>query len=163
MNEQLFSEIYEKYKKYVAVIIRCHVDDRHLQEDLFQEVWISVIGSWKNFKKSSKVSTWLYSVTKFTAMQYIRKHRYIGKEKCLGDSSWCLGSSPGFEDSLIDWSVLKDSIKALDGEEQRLIFLKYGMGYSLIELAKELGLTETTVKGRLAMAKKKLRSKLFKK
>ena len=163
MNELEFTKIYEEYKKYVSVIIRCHIDDKHLQDDLFQEVWISVIRSWHNFKKNSKISTWLYSVTKFTALQYKRKHRYIGKEKCLGDSSWCAGVSPGFEDSLIDWSVLKESINALDDEEQKLIFLKYGMGYRLSELGKELGLTETTVKGRLAMAKKKLRSRLFKK
>lgn len=161
MELREFTSIYEEYRKYVAVVIRCYCNDSNIQEDLFQEVWINIGRSWSRFNHQSKISTWIYSLTKFTVLQYKRGHRYIGREKCLGDAQWCSGVQLGFESGLIDWTVLKEAFLQLEPEGQQMIIMKYALGMSLAEIAGEFDLSESTAKGRLSLAKKKLRGLLM--
>ena len=65
-----------------AVISRCGIKDRATIEDLAQD---AIIKAWQNadaFQGKSKVSSWLCSIAKNTAIDHLRKH---GRMVMMGD------------------------------------------------------------------------------
>ncbi len=151
MSRENSTELYEQYKKVVFSVTNLYLDNPSDREDVFQETWMAVFKNLKKFNERSKLSTWIYSVARHTALNFRRKNKprpelqeYIQKKRAL-------------DDTVINKLDLQQAIEKLNSDDQKLVVMHYSEDYSYKELAEKLDMAESTVKSRLFEARKKLR------
>jgi RNA polymerase sigma-70 factor, ECF subfamily len=70
-----FDQLYRQYAKQLFRYLVFLSRDRHLAEELLQETFYQAINSIFRFKGDSKVSTWLYQISKNVYLKHIYKTR----------------------------------------------------------------------------------------
>jgi len=72
-ERSLFNEIFERYHRRVAAWCYRITRDRELALDLAQEVFIKAFRRFHTFRSDSKLSTWLYSITRNHCVDAVNK------------------------------------------------------------------------------------------
>ena len=166
--EAALSMLYDRYKRTVFGVGIKLLGDRSLAEELVQEVFLKVWRLSESFDSSrASFSTWLYRVTRTTALDLHRKRarrvRSVPDEDqqhiaTARDTS----ASPheSVEDSWLSWQVSR-SLEELDGAYREVIDLAYFQGLSQREISQQTGMPLGTVKTRTTRALKRLRERLM--
>jgi len=68
--------IYQRHYLDVYKFLICFVGNRNEAEDLTQEVFIRVLKHSSNFNHQSKLSTWILSIAKHTAIDHLRRKKF---------------------------------------------------------------------------------------
>jgi RNA polymerase sigma-70 factor, ECF subfamily len=119
-------------------------------QDLKQEVSYQIIKSFAQFKGESKISTWIYQVSLFTALSFIkRKPKVYAPLDEIADISMD-------ETEFDDWHTVWQQIKKLPEIDRSVVFL-YLEDKSYKEIAEILGISESNVGVKLNRIKKKLK------
>jgi RNA polymerase sigma-70 factor, ECF subfamily len=171
-DQVAFEQLIYNYDKAVLSIAMKFVRDSDDAQDVYQEVFIRVYRSLKNFEFRSEFSTWIFRITTNVCLTYksrkkeqfmvplqeefeednfqIRKFELISDEK-----------SPEEESLSKDLqNFIGNAVDSLS-ERQRITFvLKHYEGYKIREIAEMLNCKEGTVKKYLFDAIKNLRKKL---
>ena len=167
-DDRALSELYDRYSRPVYATGTRLLGDAHLAEELVQDVFLKVWRSSRTFDSSrSSFSTWLYRVTRTTALDLHRKRarrvRSVPDEDqqhiaTARDTS----ASPyeSVEDSWLSWQVSR-SLEELDGAYREVIDLAYFQGLSQREISQQTGMPLGTVKTRTTRALKRLRERLM--
>ena len=118
--------------------------NRHDAEDLVSDVFLKAYEKYPTFDADrASVSTWLYTITRNTVIDYFRTHR-PGAE--LPDD---LPDAAGIDDGLLQRESLQalgEALNRLDERLRALIVLRYGKGLSLKDTAARLGVSYAYVK-----------------
>jgi len=151
--EKEFLKVIHDYQKIIYKICRVYRDSREDQEDLFQEIVYQLWKSYPNFKRESKVSSWIYRIALNTAIAIYRKskifidyyqafpeHIHPSDEKTISEN----------EERLF-WALRK-----LNDSEKAVISL-YLEEFNYQEIAEITGLSESNVGVRLNRIKNKLK------
>ncbi len=141
------------YQKIILKVCRMYRDSREDQEDLFQEIVYQLWKSYPNFKKESKLSSWIYRIALNTAMAIYRKpklsikyheefpeHMHSSDEKIKSENE----------------ERLFGALRKLNDSEKAIISL-YLDEFSYREIAEITGLNENNVGVRLNRIKNKLK------
>lgn len=183
-DNQLIHGILSKDPEVLEYLVKNHQDKIYrlcLQyvhndeeaQDIVQEVFITVIEKIENFRGESKFSTWLYSVTVFTAIGYLRKKQrkkessfdeltLNNQEKEVSQKD-VLSNDPLPEDSTLQKEarmILYQAIDELPLDYKTVFILKELEGLSIKEIQQSVPLSEPAIKTRLHRARLHLRSKL---
>ena len=119
-------------------------------KDLKQDVSYQLIKPFPKFKGESKLSTWVYKVSLFTALSFIKKKPLIAEPLDNYDDQI------GREDGYSEWNTILSQIKRLPEADKTLIFL-YLEDKSYKEIAEIIGISESNVGVKLNRVKKKLK------
>ena len=139
-------------------------------EDALQDGLLSAVRNLKRFEGRSKFSTWLTRIVINASLMQLRKQRARPtvsleqedpeqRELTLG--SRIPDARPGPEEAYVRKervAILDDSLKTLPPALQSALWLRDVEGLSTAEAARELGLSEGTVKSQLHRARNKLLS-----
>ncbi len=133
--------------------------DVTLAEDLTHDIFLKILLNLSKFKKKSKFSTWIYSITYNYCIDFLRKSRKenyvtIDEERSL------VGDMVYEEDSNLIEIETSRMIRMLDmirGDEKMILVMKYHDGMSIREIQQILNVSESAVKMRIKRAKEKLR------
>ena len=119
-------------------------------KDLKQEISYQLIKSYQQYKGDSKLSTWVYKVSLFTALAFIkRKPRSYQQLEEVDDRS-----SVDYEFS--EWNNVMQQIKKLPEMDKTLIFL-FLEDKSYREIAEIMGISESNVGVKLNRIKRRLK------
>ncbi len=132
---------------------RIYTDNTIDHEDLFQEILVQLWKGYANYKGTAKISTWIYRVSLYTAITYIKKvmkTRTIRKE-----TEYESVTHQKTEES--EEELLFVAIKKLEEAERGFILL-YLEDKSYKEMSSILGISESNVGVKLNRIKKKLKS-----
>jgi RNA polymerase sigma-70 factor (ECF subfamily) len=164
--EAALSTLYDRYSRTVFGVGIKLLGDRSLAEELVQEVFLKVWRLSESFDSSrASFSTWLYWVTRSTALDLHRKRARRVELVSEEDSrvTAARDTSPGpqqiVEDSWLSWRVSR-ALEELDGTHRQLIELAYFRGLSQREISRQTGMPLGTVKTRTSRALKHLRKGL---
>ncbi len=127
-------------------------------DDLQQEVFLRVFTKLSGFRKTSELSSWVYSIARNVGFDYLRrlqqkrnlKLEFHNHLKGLDDD----GYSFVFPDeiSVLDRAVMQEKIdyvfNILTEDQQRLVILR-SQGYTYKELAECFGVSHNTLKVRM--------------
>ncbi|WP_416148560.1 RNA polymerase sigma factor SigX [Salipaludibacillus sp. HK11] len=168
MREE-FERLYHTYHHQLFQYLFYLVRSREVAEELVQEVYIKVLDSFNTFEGKSSEKTWLYSVAKHVAIDWIRKQtrkkrKAEGKEFEWSEKEFEIrDKSPLPEEIVIQKDEVQQVYKMLEKcseDQQQVVLLRYVQSLSISETADILGWTESKVKTTQHRALKALKKHL---
>ncbi|WHY88828.1 sigma-70 family RNA polymerase sigma factor [Neobacillus novalis] len=152
--------IEDMMNQYGTLVLRTayfYLGDRHLAEDISQEVFILAYRNWTKFRGDSIVKTWLIKITINRCRDHLRLKR-----------SAEIPSDTLFINEPITRNLEEEVIKRMNRTEilkhvltlplhyQEVLYLFYYLDFNTLEIAKATGDPEGTIRGRLHRARKLL-------
>lgn len=169
-NQDFVGKLYEEHKKKIYEIAYAILKNRHDADEIVDEVMINVIRNVEKFVQSdgNEILAQLVIYTRNVAINcYNAKKRRAAREVSLTyineDGEYedieVPDDASGIDDVLLskeNAEIVKKYLKQLTQEQQDVIMLVFGLGYSNVEAASVLGISPNAVGMRLFKAKKKL-------
>ena len=149
--QQQFEQWMSTHQGLIYKVIRAYTFKIDEHDDLYQEIAAQVWRSMPQFKGASKVSTWMYKVALFTAMNWSKQHRKHGVHDDAIDPATL--SMPCSDNDKVEW--LYQQIHTLNEVDRSLMLLALE-GYDYKDMAALLGMTSNLVGVRLNRIKKRL-------
>jgi RNA polymerase sigma-70 factor (ECF subfamily) len=151
--EALFTRYRVRVFKFVLRMVRNEAVAEELNSDVFLDVWRQA----GTFEGRSAVSTWIFSIARFKALNALQRR---GEEE-LDDAK-----ADAIEDDADDpetvlakkdkAAVLRQCLAELSAEHREIVNLVYYQHKSVQEVSGIVGVPEATVKTRMFYARKKL-------
>ena len=141
--------LYEQHKSMVYRLAFSYTKSRSDAEDICQAVFLRLIEK-RGSIQDGKEKAWLASVT-------------VNQCRDLLRSAWRRKTEPLTEDMTFETpeqTELYEALLTLKEHERAAVYLHYFEGYSVAEIAKLLGVTQSAVTSRLGRAREHLRNKL---
>ena len=151
-----FLELVEENKKLIYKVSHMYCDRTIDKKDLFQEIIANLWKAYPNFKKNSKISTWIYRISINTAISWFRD--YIKSRNHIEYTNLI----PQIQDDPAANELnekLYGAIGFLEKLDKAIILLQLD-GYSYDEISEIMGLTKTNVATKINRIKLKLKNHL---
>jgi RNA polymerase sigma-70 factor (ECF subfamily) len=146
LNEELYKFILRKIK------------DEQISKDIHQEVFLKVQTKIHQLKHTSKLTSWVYQITRNTIIDYFRKI----KDKNIFINDWDI---PEIDTNNFDYSNLTNcinqKIENLSPQHKEAIILTSFKNYSQKELAEHLKISYSGTKSRVQKAKNILKENIL--
>ncbi len=163
-NQSVYADLMKRYQSYVFSLAIRFTRKREDAEEITQDTFVKAYKSLSQYKRESKFSTWLYTITYNTAMTHLRKKKL--ETSSLDDEANLIQiENKGIYD---EYSIEKKSrsfylnkaIGMLLPDDAIIITLFYKGEQSLEEIAAVMNIEANTVKVKLHRARHKLKEKL---
>lgn len=161
--------LYQRYSRLLYSLAYRFVGDLRIAEDLTQEVFLA---AWQHapsyVPQTASVSSWLTSIMRYRAYDYLRR---IYRRHILQEVSWeadekdASSVSPDLWDDVwrsMQGELVRECLLRLQPEQRTVIELAYFEGRTQSEIAALCQIPLGTVKGRMRLALKRLKSELEK-
>jgi RNA polymerase sigma-70 factor (ECF subfamily) len=159
-DQHALEMLYDKYEKLLYSFSYRMTRHKESAEEVVQEVFVKVWKGQGNFDvDKGKFSSWLLTIARNASIDLMRKRKEPAYE--LEERDSLTSSDPSTED-LVEWkergAELRKAISMLKEEQQRIIESFYFKGNTQRKIAEELNLPLGTVKGRIRLALRHLRT-----
>jgi RNA polymerase sigma-70 factor, ECF subfamily len=150
-----FERLYETYHHQLFQYLFYLVRSRETAEELVQEVYIKVLNSYETFEGKSSEKTWIYSVAKHVAIDWIRKQTRKKRKSEGKEYEWTEREfevedrSPLPEEIIVQKDEVQQVYRMLEKcseDQQQVVLLRFVQSLSISETADILGWTESKVK-----------------
>lgn len=160
----------QEYGTKVLHLAYYYLKDRHLAEDVAQEVFVKAFRNWDSFRGESSPYTWLYRITVNLCRDKARSawwRRLLPSDdpRSATDDLELSTADDGPEDAAIlgeERELLMEHVMALPEAYREAIVLYYYQDLSTVEIAEVTGQNENTIKTRLFRARAMLKQQLLK-
>lgn len=164
-DEERFNDLVKKYQEKAFFIAFGVVNNEADARDIVQECLIKVYDKISEFRGDSAFSTWFYRIVVNLSIDFKRKRKYLSNASVEDTMRTYPNPVPKLnpEKRVLDNEILKNIEKALDqlSHQQRTAFvLRYYYSLEIRDISDILKCTESTVRGHIFRALKKLKSKL---
>ena len=162
-SQEAFNEIVKKYRKSMIYFIMRYVKNLEVAEDLAQDAFVYVLINKKEYDFKCTLKTYLYTIAKCRAINYIKRQSKIIKfdESYISD----LEKVSDIDDGLLKEELRRETyeaIRKLKLDYQIVIYLKDYQGFQYKEICKILNKTMPQTKMLISRARKAL-SKILRK
>lgn len=156
-----FEEIVARYHKTLLKIVATYEADAKLQQDLLQEILLSLWQALKQFKGDSALHTYVYRVAYNRALNHVAKQSRTPQHSGIEDNYSCQQLRPEQEaKGQQRLNQLLFAIRQLPVEQRQIITLSLdSMSYD--DIAEITGLSANNVGVKLNRAKKSLKDILI--
>ena len=154
--------LYDLHGKLVFGMAYRVLGDRQLAEDCTQDVFVSLWRGARTFDpERARVTTWLFTVTRNTAIDIVRRREARRADPLPEDeSAWARDVGPDAAEVTVAADTA-ERVAAAMGElpqaQLEALSLAYFDGLSHVEIAERLDVPLGTVKGRIRLALDRLR------
>ena len=165
-------ELFRLYGNDVLRMCNVYLRKQSLAEDAFQDVFVKVMTRSDSYRGDSDIKYWLLSIARNVCLDYL-KSSYMKLTSFMGDlldrtkpqseEKKRVKPLPGnqVEERLIDamdtGNPLLDAVQNLPAKYKDVILLRFYFDMDNEAIAKQLGITESTVRSRLMRARAKLK------
>jgi RNA polymerase sigma-70 factor (ECF subfamily) len=146
--------LYDAYGAELLGVATRALGDRHLAEDVVQEVFVKAWRARASFDpRVASERTWLHSIARNAVSDRLRRSRPV---EPLEDQP----STSQREDEVLDRVVLASALRRLPDKQRQAVLEVHWRGRSSADLARELGEPEGTVRSRVFTGLRTLREGL---
>lgn len=161
-DKAALEQLYDRYEKILFSFLVKMTEDRDLAEEALQEVFIKLWrGKGEYDESKGKFTSWLFTMSRNVAVDLIRKRK---KPSVPLDEVGDLVDTSSTVEDLAEWQEKKEQIETavqnLSVEQQKMIQLFYFKGYTHETISSLCDLPLGTVKSRIRLALKKLKTSL---
>lgn len=154
-------EVVREYKDGLILYLNGFVRDLNIAEELAEETFVKLILKRPHFSQNASFKTWLYTIARNVAMDYLRRNK---KEVCMEDYSQISSEEVDLETSYLqkeDKLLLYRTIDKLKQDYRQVLWLFYFEQLSNREIAKIMGKSIHNVETLVCRARNTLKSKLL--
>jgi RNA polymerase sigma-70 factor (ECF subfamily) len=161
-DTEALAGLYDRHGRSAYSLAYRMMGDRQAAEDLVQDSFIKVWRSAKSYRaERGSVRTWILSITHNRGIDHIRstasRRRTQDRVEMTAETTQ---QSEAFSET---WrnsqrSQVQQALKTLPDEQLKILELAYFSGYTHAEIAEMLDLPLGTVKGRMRLGMKKIKS-----
>ena len=157
--------LYDRYSRLVFSLALNAVGDHATAEEITQDVFFRVWEKANTYRvEQAKVSTWLTSVTRYRAIDVLRRRSSRPEQNSVGWEDVSVNFLPASDDTPEDVVELRmtsarvqAAIISLPAEQRQALALAFFQGLTHSEIAEMLGQPLGTVKTRIRSGMQKLR------
>ncbi|SDO55498.1 RNA polymerase sigma factor [Alkalicoccus daliensis] len=163
-DKEALEQLYDKYEKLLFSFALKMVRSPESAEEVVQEVMMKL---WRGSggiydEEKGKFSSWILTMTRNTSIDYLRKQNRRQEEEVHQEME--LQDTQAPVEEIVEWKQQRERIKeamtSLKQEQQHVIEMFYFKGYSQKMIADKINIPLGTVKGRIRLALKHLKSEL---
>ncbi len=151
--EALFTRYRVRVFKFVVRMVRNEAIAEELNSDVFLDVWRQA----GTFEGRSAVSTWIFSIARFKALNALQRR---GEEELDDNKADAIEDDSDDPETVLakkdKAAVLRQCLAELSAEHREIVNLVYYQHKSVEEVSGIVGIPEATVKTRMFYARKKL-------
>ncbi|MCX6766774.1 MAG: RNA polymerase sigma factor [Candidatus Moranbacteria bacterium] len=155
-DEEAFAEIVKIYLKAIYNFVYRLTGDRDAAEDLTQETFVKAWKNLKRFDQSKNFKTWLFTIAKNTAYDWLKKKKEIPFSSFTDDEgeNWLenVADENILPDEILERSDLAEELEKilekLSVHYRAILILHYKEDFSLHEIAEILDEPYNTIKSR---------------
>lgn len=163
-------QIMLEYGTKVLHLAYYYLKDRHLAEDVAQEVFVKAYRNWDSFRGESSIYTWLYKITVNLCRDKARSawwRRLVPSEdpRSTSDELELSSVEEDPEEAAVlseERDRLMEQVMSLPDSYREAVVLYYYQDLSTVEIAEVTGQNENTIKTRLFRARAMLKNQLLK-
>lgn len=174
-DAEAFELLMSRYERPLYNFILRSVRRRDLADELLQDVFMKVVQRSADFKGSSKLSTWLYTIARNLCIDHSRKmvfrrHKSLDSPSRPGEDE----EGPTLLDRTADGSLGADrqaiandlsvritaAVEDLPEEQREVFLMRQLQGMAFKDIAEVIGVPENTVKSRMRYALERLQRAL---
>jgi RNA polymerase sigma-70 factor (ECF subfamily) len=167
-RQEALSTLYDRYGRLVFSLALSVVGDYPTAEEVTQDVFLRVWEKAETYQADqSQVSTWLTSITRYRAIDILRRRGSRPEKDSIAWEDLPAGAEPAEVDDPEELAAqnfernrVRVALAALPPEQQKALSLAYFKGLSHSEIAEVLGDPLGTVKTRIRLGMQKLREYL---
>jgi RNA polymerase sigma-70 factor (ECF subfamily) len=149
-----FSDLLDAYLKPTYNFLYRFTGDAAATDDLTQETFIKAWKNMKRFDRSKNFKTWLFTIAKNTAFDYLKKKKAIPFSSFTNEEGnnylENIGEEVALPDELLERADLAreftGKLKQLPKQYELILVMRYKDDFSLMEIADILDLPYNTVK-----------------
>jgi RNA polymerase sigma-70 factor (ECF subfamily) len=158
MNNKEFTKVFDTFSSVLYKYIVYRVKDKHLANDLLQEVFIHFYKNQDKIISKEKIKSWLYTVAKNTIIDYYRKQN---NNEIISDTIEYFEEKK--EDSFqIEFSnCVNHFMTTISPTYKEVLRLYEYQELSAKEISQQLNISIATVKSKIQRGRKKLKEVLF--
>ena len=118
-------EIIKYYKDGLMLYINNYVQNIHIAEDLMEDTFVRIVTKKPHFSKKCSFKTWLYSIGRNVAVDYVRKHAKVQKISTEEMSGFLSDETDVLKEYLKDEQkiLLHQALKKINPEYSRVLYL----------------------------------------
>ena len=152
MSRKLMNQVYiELHKDAFQWARQCTNYSDELAADILQTVYLKILNGKAKFNGKSSLKTWLFSVIKFTVMDFYRgQKRQESLQSVMEVPDNAIGES-------LDSSFYIQMLKKLSENQSQVLLLVFYHNYTLEAVAEVMGLSIGTIRTHYDRGKKKLK------
>jgi RNA polymerase sigma-70 factor (ECF subfamily) len=156
-DEIAFARLVAEHHASMARVAYVVCGDAETTRDAVQSAWAIAWRRMRSLRDPSQVRTWLVAIAANEARQAVRRRR---RERVV-DISEDVARAEGFDtDSTDDVVDLDRVLRGLTADERSLLAMRYAAGLDSSEIARQLGISASGVRSRLARLLERLRDDL---
>lgn len=156
-DDLAFLRLYKKHEAYVRSVVVRHLGVDEMVDDVVQEVFYSLLEKLRYFRGECAFTTFLYTVARNKTIDTIRRRRLARVvHKVIPHSIMSRMKAVVSEDPLERAEVearIDRIFSALPNDYALIIRLKYQQDMSIVQIAKQLGISQKAVESRLFRAR----------
>ena len=166
-----FEALLLRYRSPLFNVVLRFVGDRGYAEEIYQDVWMTVVERCGDFQGSAKFSAWLYTIARNRCIDHQRRQR-IRAHASLDQPSRSREAPPRDRvanpgpstESLAAGALLRArlaaAVESLPDEQREVFLMRHFQGLAFREIAEVVGAPANTVKSRMRYALESLRHSL---
>lgn len=157
-DERAFAEIVHRYHHSLWWTARRYAPTDIDAQDILQEAYFKAALNLRHYRAEASLKTWLHQLVRNAGYDY-RKHRYRNVEIALIDDASADLPHPSHDPlSALDLTLSLASALSRLNEQQRAVLIMVDiLGYTIYHTARELKISDGTLKSRRSRAKYYLR------
>jgi RNA polymerase sigma factor (sigma-70 family) len=153
-SSKYFEILYNRY--YSKVLDKCYsiVKNRHLSEELAEDIFSKTFEKLSSFKNLSSFSSWLYSLSYNHCIDYLRLKKKLHYPEWNREHELPEIIDEAEENmNNIDYDNMMIVFEMINTEEKALLLMKYQDNLSIKEISQSLRISEDATKMRLKRAR----------
>ena len=149
-------QLYQHYAPQMLAVCYRYTKDSHEASDVLQEGFVRVFRNLQQWKQEADLGAWIRKIMVNTSLNWLRDHKrmqWVNEDQIIEDQESTSVVTPIQE---MEAKQLADLIRSLPGGYQAVFNLHAIEGYSHVEIAKMLGISEGTCRSQYMRARKYL-------
>ena len=165
-DTEALSAMYDRYGRRVFALAARILNDPISSEEITQDVFLSIWRRWASYNAAKgKFTTWLFGIAHNRTIDELRKRRRDKSRYSddIDDHLNIASNSISPDDSAVvqsEYAMVREVLDTLPPPQRTVIVLSYFHGLTQVEIAEKLDQPLGTVKTRMRLGLKKLRTAL---
>ncbi len=158
-DQEALAKLIDQYQAPLRYFINHLSSNSEMTEDIFQDIWLTVIKHIHSLKNIDAFSTWLYRIARNKVYQQLRRKKMLSR---LNDNTIAANNTDDDIFSAEDAARIHKCLKELQAEHKEVLMLRFIEQMSYKQISDVTSCSLGTVKSRIHYAKLALRKEMEK-